>query len=200
MLDFEMQYYDDNIKLIVGIDEAGRGPLCGPVVVSAVILKKDYYNPHINDSKKLTPKQREVAFKEIYNDAIDIGVGIVSAQEIDRINIYEATKIAMLQALNQLSSNYDFIITDAMKLDVNGTPLLALIKGDAKCQCIAAASIVAKVTRDHLMDEYDKKYPQYDFKTNKGYGTKKHLEALKKYGPIQGFHRFTFAPITKKNK
>ena len=200
MLDFEMQYYDDNIKLIVGIDEAGRGPLCGPVVASAVILKKDYYNPHINDSKKLTPKQREVAFKEIYNDAIDIGVGIVSAQEIDRINIYEATKIAMLQALNQLSSNYDFIITDAMKLDVNGTPLLALIKGDAKCQCIAAASIVAKVTRDHLMDEYDKKYPQYDFKTNKGYGTKKHLEALKKYGPIQGFHRFTFAPITKKNK
>lgn len=195
MLNYEDQFYSDKIKLIVGVDEAGRGSLCGPVVAAACVLKPGYKNEHINDSKKLTEKKREIAYKEILENCISYGVGIVSPEIIDEVNIYEATKIAMKEAINNLKSNFDLILTDAMKLDGFNVELIPLIKGDAKCECIAAASIIAKVTRDHILYEYDKKYPEYGFKSHKGYGTKKHIEAIKEFGIVEGFHRKTFEPI-----
>ena len=195
MLDGEKEYLNDKIKIAVGVDEAGRGPLCGPVVAAACILPLDYKNEHINDSKKLTEKKREIAYKEIIENAICYGIGIVDAKRIDEINIYEATKEAMIMAIKSLNYKYDIILTDAMKLDGFDVPLIPIIKGDAKCECIAAASIIAKVTRDHLLYEYDKKYPEYGFKNHKGYGTKMHIEAIKKYGIIDEFHRKSYEPI-----
>jgi ribonuclease HII len=195
MLDYEERYYDEGYEEIVGIDEAGRGPLCGPVVAAAVILPRDYHNEHINDSKQLTTKKRETAYKEILESALAYGVGIVDAEKIDEINIYEATKIAMKIALEKIKEKHDLVLVDAMPLKVDGKKIIPIIKGDAKCECIAAASIIAKVTRDHMMLAYAKRYPQYGFEKNKGYGTKEHFAALEKYGPIEGFHRFTFEPI-----
>lgn len=194
MLDFEDQYYNDEIKVIVGIDEAGRGPLCGPVVAACCILKKGYKNPNINDSKKLSEKKREVVYKEILENCLDYGVGIVSPGRIDEINILEATKEAMKIALSQLKIDYDLVLIDAVKLDIN-KKMIPIIKGDAKCECIAAASIIAKVTRDHILKDYALKYPQYSFDKHKGYGTKVHIEAIKRYGLIKGFYRETFEPI-----
>lgn len=194
MLDFEDQYYNDEIKVIVGIDEAGRGPLCGPVVAACCILKKGYKNPNINDSKKLSEKKREVVYKEILENCLDYGVGIVSPGLIDEINILEATKEAMKIALSQLKIDYDLVLIDAVKLDIN-KKMIPIIKGDAKCECIAAASIIAKVTRDHILKDYALKYPQYGFDKHKGYGTKVHIEAIKRYGLIKGFYRETFEPI-----
>lgn len=195
MLDFEKEFYSENVKIIVGVDEGGRGPLCGPVVAACCILPKDYKNEHINDSKKLTEKKREIVYKEILANAIDYGIGIVSPERIDVINIYQATKEAMLLAIKNLKHDYDLVLTDAMKLDIENKKVIDIIKGDAKCECIAAASIIAKVTRDRILIEYDKKYPEYGFKSHKGYGTKKHIEAIKKYGIIKGFHRETYEPI-----
>ena len=202
MLNFEENYYTDKIKFIVGVDEAGRGPLCGPVVAACCILPRDYKNEHINDSKKLSEKKREIAYKEIIENALDYGIGIVDAKRIDEINIYEATKEAMHIAISKLKISYDLILTDAMKLQNEKVEVIPLIKGDAKCECIAAASIIAKVTRDHILEEYDKKYPQYGFKSHKGYGTKKHIEAIKQYGIIKDFHRESYEPIKSliKNK
>ena len=202
MLNFEENYYTDKIKIIVGVDEAGRGPLCGPVVAACCILPRDYKNEHINDSKKLSEKKREIAYKEIIENALDYGIGIVDAKRIDEINIYEATKEAMHTAISKLKISYDLILTDAMKLQNEKVEVIPLIKGDAKCECIAAASIIAKVTRDHILEEYDKKYPQYGFKSHKGYGTKKHIEAIKQYGIIKDFHRESYEPIKSliKNK
>ena len=200
MLDFENQYYSDEIKLIVGIDEAGRGPLCGPVVAACCILKPDYKNENINDSKKLTEKKREQVYKEILENCVDYGVGIVSPQRIDEINILEATKEAMHIALSQLKSPYDLILIDAVKLENTPKPVIALIKGDAKCECIAAASIIAKVTRDHILEDYAKSHPQYGFDKHKGYGTKKHIEAVKQYGIIKDFYRLSFEPIKSMTK
>lgn len=202
MLNFEENYYTDKIKIIVGVDEAGRGPLCGPVVAACCILPRDYKNEHINDSKKLSEKKREIAYKEIIENALDYGIGIVDAKRIDEINIYEATKEAMHIAISKLKISYDLILTDAMKLQNEKVEVIPLIKGDAKCECIAAASIIAKVTRDHILEEYDKKYPQYGFKSHKGYGTKKHIEAIKQYGIIKDFHRESYEPIKSliKNK
>lgn len=202
MLNFEENYYTDKIKIIVGVDEAGRGPLCGPVVAACCILPKEYKNEHINDSKKLSEKKREIAYKEIIENALDYGIGIVDAKRIDEINIYEATKEAMHIAISKLKISYDLILTDAMKLQNEKVKVIPLIKGDAKCECIAAASIIAKVTRDHLLEEYDEKYPQYGFKSHKGYGTKKHIEAIKQYGIIKDFHRESYEPIKSliKNK
>lgn len=202
MLNFEENYYTDKIKIIVGVDEAGRGPLCGPVVAACCILPKEYKNEHINDSKKLSEKKREIAYKEIIENALDYGIGIVDAKRIDKINIYEATKEAMHIAISKLKISYDLILTDAMKLQNEKVEVIPLIKGDAKCECIAAASIIAKVTRDHILEEYDKKYPQYGFKSHKGYGTKKHIEAIKQYGIIKDFHRESYEPIKSliKNK
>ena len=202
MLNFEENYYTDKIKIIVGVDEAGRGPLCGPVVAACCILPKEYKNEHINDSKKLSEKKREIAYKEILENALDYGIGIVDAKRIDEINIYEATKEAMHIAISKLKISYDLILTDAMKLQNEKVEVIPLIKGDAKCECIAAASIIAKVTRDHILEEYDEKYPQYGFKSHKGYGTKKHIEAIKQYGIIKDFHRESYEPIKSliKNK
>lgn len=202
MLNFEENYYTDKIKIIVGVDEAGRGPLCGPVVAACCILPKEYKNEHINDSKKLSEKKREIAYKEIIENALDYGIGIVDAKRIDKINIYEATKEAMHIAISKLKISYDLILTDAMKLQNEKVEVIPLIKGDAKCECIAAASIIAKVTRDHILEEYDEKYPQYGFKSHKGYGTKKHIEAIKQYGIIKDFHRESYEPIKSliKNK
>ncbi len=202
MLNFEENYYTEKVNFIVGVDEAGRGPLCGPVVAACCILPKEYKNEHINDSKKLSEKKREIAYKEIIENALDYGIGIVDAKRIDEINIYEATKEAMHIAISKLKISYDLILTDAMKLQNEKVEVIPLIKGDAKCECIAAASIIAKVTRDHILEEYDKKYPQYGFKSHKGYGTKKHIEAIKQYGIIKDFHRESYEPIKSliKNK
>lgn len=202
MLNFEENYYTEKINFIVGVDEAGRGPLCGPVVAACCILPKEYKNEHINDSKKLSEKKREIAYKEIIENALDYGIGIVDAKRIDEINIYEATKEAMHIAISKLKISYDLILTDAMKLQNEKVEVIPLIKGDAKCECIAAASIIAKVTRDHILEEYDEKYPQYGFKSHKGYGTKKHIEVIKQYGIIKDFHRESYEPIKSliKNK
>ena len=195
MLDFEEQFYNEKIKVIVGVDEAGRGPLCGPVVAAACILPHTYINEKINDSKKLSEKKREQLYDEIINNALSYGVGIVDSKRIDEINIYEATKEAMHLAISQLKVDYDLILTDAMKLKDEKVDVIDIIKGDAKCQCIAAASIIAKVTRDRRLLNMDEKYPEYGFKSHKGYGTKKHIEAIKEHGIIDGFYRETYEPI-----
>jgi ribonuclease HII len=195
MLDFENQFYSDTVRVIVGLDEAGRGCLCGPVVAGAAIMPKDFYHPLINDSKKLTEKQREEAFKIITENALAYGIGLCSAKEIDEMNILNASRKAMMRALRQIEIKYDYILTDAMKLYDVDVPYQAVIKGDAKALCIAAASILAKVTRDHICEELDKQYPQYKIGIHKGYVTKAHVEALNKYGPIKDLYRFSYKPV-----
>ena len=194
MKEYENELYNKGIILIAGVDEVGRGPLVGPVVTAAVILPKDFYDERINDSKKLSEKKRELLYSVIYENAISIGIGISSNEVIDEINILEATKKAMKEAINNLSVKPEHVLIDAVKLDIN-IPSTSIIKGDAKSQSIAAASIIAKVTRDRMMVELDKLHPEYDFKHNKGYGTKKHIEAIYKYGILKE-HRKTFAPIS----
>ena len=196
-LDFQEQFYSDKVKLIVGVDEAGRGPLAGPVVAAACILPRAYINKEINDSKQLSEKKREELFDIIKENAIAYGVGIVSAKEIDTLNIYEATKKAMKEAIENLKHDFDLILTDAMPLKGFDVEVIPIIKGDAKALPIAAASIIAKVTRDHMMEELGKKYPEYGFEVHKGYGTQKHMEALKKFGPIKGVHRYSYKPVAK---
>lgn len=192
MKEFETELYNNGINFIAGIDEVGRGPLVGPVVTAAVILPKDFYDERINDSKKLTEKKRELLYDVIMENAISVGIGISSEDVIDEINILNATKRAMLEAVNNLSVKPEHLLIDAVKLDTD-IPQTSIIKGDAKSESIAAASIIAKVTRDRMMVELDKLHPEYDFKHNKGYGTKKHIEAIRKYGIIKE-HRKTFAP------
>lgn len=192
MKEFEAELYNNGINFIAGIDEVGRGPLVGPVVTAAVILPKDFYDERINDSKKLTEKKRELLYDVIMENAISVGIGISSEDVIDEINILNATKRAMLEAVNNLSVKPEHLLIDAVKLDTD-IPQTSIIKGDAKSESIAAASIIAKVTRDRMMIELDKIHPEYDFKHNKGYGTKKHIEAIRKYGIIKE-HRKTFAP------
>ena len=193
MLEYENELYDKGYKYICGIDEVGRGPLLGPVVTAAVILPIGYFNPEIKDSKKLSQKKREKLYDIIKKDAISIGIGIVDEKKIDEINIYEATKIAMKMAIDNLDVKPDYVLIDAMKLDID-IPSNSIIKGDAKSESIASASIIAKVTRDRMLDEIDLEYPMYDLKNNKGYGTKKHLEALKQYGPCK-YHRYSYSPV-----
>ncbi len=194
MKEYENELYKKGITLIAGVDEVGRGPLVGPVVTAAVILPADFYDERINDSKKLSEKKRELLYSVIYENAISIGIGISSNEVIDEINILEATKKAMKEAINNLSVKPEHVLIDAVKLDID-IPSTSIIKGDAKSESIAAASIIAKVTRDRMMVELDKLHPEYDFKNNKGYGTKKHIEAIYKYG-ILNEHRKTFAPIS----
>ena len=194
-LDFEQQFYSDKVKLIVGTDEAGRGCLLGPVYAGAVILPRDFSCDLINDSKQLSEKKREEAFKIITENAIAWGVGFCSPEEIDEINILNASRLAMERAIENMNHDYDLIITDCMKMPKAKVEVIDLVHGDALAQCVAAASIIAKVSRDHVCYELDKKYPEYNIKKNKGYGTKDHLEALKKHGPIKGLHRFSYAPI-----
>lgn len=187
---FEKLAWKDNL-LVMGIDEAGRGPLCGPLVVGACVLPINYQNDAINDSKKLTAKKRDELFEVIKEDAVWFSVKIVEPKVIDELNILEATRSAMLE----LSNEYEVsnVLTDAVKInnDLN-TPI---IKGDAKSISIAAASILAKVTRDRIMDEYAKVYPEFELDKHKGYPTKKHLELIEKYGVIKDFYRFSYKPV-----
>ncbi len=191
---YEKELYAQGFENIVGTDEAGRGPLYGPVVAGAVVLPHDFKLAGLNDSKKLTEKKREEFYDYIINHAI-WGVGVVSALEIDEINIYQASKKAMMLAVEEVRKkiSVDYVLTDAMPLEMD-IPSVAIIKGDAQSMSIAAASVIAKVTRDHMMLEVDKKYPEYGFKNHKGYPTKKHLEALKQYGLIDGY-RLTYGPV-----
>src|SRR5574344_3021427 len=197
MLCQDKDFYNKGYNLIVGVDEAGRGSLCGPVVAGAVILPKNYYNEHINDSKKLTPKRREIAFKEILKNAICFGIGYVSAEEINKINIYEASRIAMIKAIKNISikQKFDLVISDDMPMKLPNIKVIPFIKGDAKFECVAAGSILAKVCRDHYMEAMAKKYPEYKLEKNKGYPTKEHVELVSKYGPIKGFYRYTYNPV-----
>lgn len=190
---YERELRNKNITLIAGVDEVGRGPLVGPVVTACVILPETFDLPGLTDSKKLTEKKREALFPLIKEQAIAIGIGMVDEDEIDRINIYEATKVAMKQAIKNCKVTPEHVLIDAMKLDID-IPSTSIIKGDLKSVTISAASVIAKVTRDHMMDELDKKYPMYDFKHNKGYPTKKHLEAIEKYGIIKQ-HRKSYGPV-----
>lgn len=189
-----MKEFDREYKIygtVCGIDEAGRGPLCGPVVAAAVILPDEYNILYINDSKKLSETKREEVYKEIDKYAIAYGVGIVSPERIDEINILQATYEAMRTAIHKLSVTPDILLNDAVTIPMVDIKQVPIIKGDAKSQSIAAASIVAKVTRDHLMEEYDKLYPEYGFAKHKGYGTAAHIKAIKEYGPCP-IHRRTF--------
>lgn len=191
---YERELYDQGLELIGGVDEVGRGPLIGSVVAACVVLPKDFVLEGLTDSKKLSEKKRDLFFDIIKEKAIAIGIGIVDEKEIDRINIYEATKIAMKEAIKNTNIKLDHVLIDAMPLDID-IPTTSIIKGDAKSISIAAASVIAKVTRDKMMYELDEKYPMYDLKNNKGYGTKKHIEAIKKYG-ITKYHRLTFKPVS----
>lgn len=185
-------YNSGNIKYICGIDEAGRGPLAGPVVVGAVVLPKDSMIEGVNDSKKISEKKREKIYDIITQEAIAYGVGIVDQEKIDDINILNATKLALTNALKELSQKPDIILVDALtKIDTLGIPYISVIKGDAKIYSIAAASIIAKVTRDRMMYEYDKIYPEYGFAKHKGYGTAFHIEAIRNNG-ICKIHRKSF--------
>lgn len=192
-LKYEKELYKENVTLIAGVDEVGRGPLVGPVVAAAVILPKNYQLNGLTDSKKLSEKKRDYFYDIIKRDAISIGIGEVSPKEIDEINIYEASRKAMIKAINNLSVKPKHILSDAMPLNLD-IPTTPIIHGDLLSINISAASIIAKVTRDRLMYELDLKYPQYGFKNHKGYPTKMHLEALKKYGPLKNY-RFTYKPV-----
>lgn len=190
---YEKELIEKGIALIAGVDEVGRGPLIGPVVAAAVILPKNYKLDGLTDSKKLSEKKREMFYEIIKRDALAIGIGIIDEKRIDEINIYEATKEAMYMAINNLKIRPEHILIDAMplNLDISTT---SIIKGDLLSITISAASVIAKVTRDHMLYEIDKEYPMYDLKNNKGYGTKKHIEAIKTYG-ITKYHRLSYKPV-----
>ena len=193
---FEQNLYDEGNKFICGIDEAGRGPLAGPVVVGAVVMKPDSKLEWVNDSKKVTEKRREILYDRIIEESLAWGVGIVSWDEIDDLNILNATKkgltIALKQVVDKLQTKPDIVLVDALReIDTLGIPYQSIIKGDATCYSIACSSIIAKVTRDRIMREYDDAFPEYGFAKHKGYGTKEHIEAIKKYGPCL-IHRKSF--------
>jgi ribonuclease HII len=189
----EKQCYQLGKKRIAGVDEVGRGPLAGPVVAAAVILPEGYLLEGINDSKKISEKKRALLYEKIIKDAVSFSVFIVDPLQIDEINIYQASKLAMTEAVCNLDVQPDQLLIDAMEVPLS-IEQMKIIKGDEKSISIAAASIVAKVTRDNFMQELDKQYPQYGFKTNMGYGTKEHIEALKKFGATS-VHRKTFSPV-----
>ena len=193
MLRYEKELYATGCQYIAGIDEVGRGPLAGPVVAAAVILPKNCKIKGLNDSKKVPKKKHEEIYQEVLKQAITVGIGIKDNQVIDEVNIYEATKLAMLEAIHELDPQPQHLLIDAMKLDLPISQT-SIIKGDANSLSIAAASIVAKVTRDQMMTSYDQEYPGYDFAQNAGYGTSKHLEGLEKQG-VSPIHRRSFEPI-----
>jgi len=195
LLKYEIELYDKGITLIGGVDEVGRGPLVGPVVAACVILPVNYNLPGLDDSKKLSEKKREKFYDIIMNDAISVGVGVVDAKKIDEINILEASRLAMKLAIEDMTIKPEFILSDAMKLDNQSIPYEAIIHGDALSLSIAAGSVIAKVTRDRMMYELDKKYPEYGFAKHKGYPTKEHIENLKKFGILDNY-RFTYKPVS----
>ncbi len=196
LYEYEEALYDQGNQLICGVDEAGRGPLAGPVVVAACILPPFLRIEGINDSKQLTAKKREELFKIIVKNAVAYQIVFVSEADVDLLNIYQATKKGMLEAIRGLDVTPDHVLIDAMPLGELKIPHTSIIHGDARCASVAAASILAKVTRDEFMEKMDVKYPNYGFKKNKGYGTKAHMEALEKYGPCP-IHRKTYAPVSK---
>ena len=193
MLSYEKEFYAQGISLIAGVDEVGRGPLAGPVVAAAVILPKNRKIKGLNDSKKIPKKKHEEIFQAVKDNALAIGIGIMDNQVIDQVNIYEATKLAMKEAISQLDPQPEHLLIDAMKLDLPISQTF-IIKGDANSLSIAAASIIAKVTRDKIMANYDQEFLGYDFSQNSGYGTAKHLEGIEKYG-VTPIHRTSFEPI-----
>ncbi|EGJ38681.1 ribonuclease HII [Streptococcus sanguinis SK49] len=193
MLRYEKELYKTGFRAIAGIDEVGRGPLAGPVVAAAVILPPGCKIKGLNDSKKIPKKKHQDIYQAVMDKALAVGVGLIDNEIIDQVNIYEATKLAMKEALSKLCLKPDYLLIDAMKLDID-IPQESIIKGDANSLSIAAASIVAKVTRDKLMADYDKEYPGYDFAQNAGYGTKSHLQGLERHG-VTPIHRKTFEPV-----
>lgn len=194
LLEYEKELYASGVELIAGVDEVGRGPLFGPVVVAAVILPKGYILEGLTDSKKLTPKKRDVFYDIIMRDALCVSVSEVGPKRIDEINIYEATKEAMYNAVNGLSIKPEHVLIDAMKLEKLSMPSTSIIKGDMKSESIAAASVIAKVTRDRMMDEAHILHPEYGFDKHKGYPTKAHIENVLKYGVLEEY-RMTYEPI-----
>jgi ribonuclease HII len=193
MKEYENELYLLGNNFIGGVDEVGRGPLIGPVIAACVVLPKDFYIDGLTDSKKLTAKKRDHFYKIIKEVALACEIGVVSPLEIDKINIYQASKKAMIEAISKVNIKMDHILIDAMPLELN-IPTTSIIKGDSKSITIAAASIIAKVTRDLMMEELDALYPMYGYKNHKGYPTKKHIEAIKKYGLIEGYRK-TYKPI-----
>ena len=191
MNSFERRAHQRGYRLIAGIDEAGRGPLAGPVVAAAVILPPDYENPEIKDSKKLTPRKRERLYEVIEHDALSIGLGVVEASVIDDVNVFQATLMAMKEAVSNLSLKPDYLIIDGSCCIFVPLPQEAVVKGDSRSISVASASIIAKVSRDSIMEIYHRQFPQYNFLKNKGYGTGEHREAIKKYGPCK-IHRRSF--------
>jgi ribonuclease HII len=204
-LETEKQIFKQGYELVAGLDEAGRGPLAGPVVAACVVVDKDFKIDSkelelVADSKKLSPKKREMLFKIIKDKALAVEIAVVNHRTIDRVNILQATFLAMKKAINSLEIKPDYILVDgSLKIPGLKEKQTAIIDGDAKVFIIAAASIIAKVSRDWLMQEADKKYPQYEFTRHKGYGTKIHLEKIKEFGPCP-IHRLSFAPFTKKKE
>ena len=194
MLKYENELYDKGIELIAGTDEVGRGPLVGPVVAAAVILPKGYNLEGLNDSKKLTEKKRDKYFDIIMEEAISVGIGIVDAKTIDEINILEASRLAMKLAIENLNVKPEHVLSDAMKLHNIDIPYTDIIHGDALSLSIAAASVIAKVTRDRMMIELDKEYPEYGFAKHKGYPTKLHLDNIRKYGILDNY-RLSYKPV-----
>ena len=193
--EYEDELEQKGINYIAGVDEVGRGPLVGPVVTACVILPKGYKLDGLTDSKKLSLKKREMYFDIIMKDALSVSIGIKDEKVIDEVNIYEATKLAMYDAINNSKIKPEHVLIDAMKLEELDIPSTSIIKGDLKSITISAASIIAKVTRDRMLVELDKKYPEYGFAKNAGYGTKQHIEAIEKYGIIPE-HRKTFKPVS----
>ena len=192
---YEEDLNSKGYKYIAGTDEAGRGPMAGSLVVAAVILPIGYRLDKLDDSKKLTPKVRDELYDIIMRDALEVTVQVISVEDVDRLNVYCASKKGMTDCILSFKLPVDFVLTDCMKLDID-IPYLDLVKGDSKSASIAAASVIAKVTRDRIMDKLDEKYPEYGFRKHKGYVTKFHLEMLEKYG-VSDVHRKSFAPVQK---
>ena len=192
---YERELREKGISFIAGVDEVGRGPLVGPVVAACVVLPEEFNLDGLTDSKKLSEKKRDFFFEEVKRQALGVGVGIIDEKKIDEVNIYEATKLAMKDAIEECKNNckIEHILIDAMPLELD-IPTTSIIKGDLKSITISAASVIAKVTRDRMLDELDKKFPMYDFKKNKGYPTKKHLAAIEEYGIIDE-HRRSYGPV-----
>lgn len=193
--EYEKKYWNMGFNNIAGVDEVGRGPLIGPVVTACVVLPHNFKLEGLTDSKKLSEKKRNEFCEYIKQNALAYSIGVVGPEEIDEINIYQASKKAMLLAIEDMRKkiNVDYILTDAMPLELD-IPSLSIVKGDLKSITISAASVIAKVTRDNMMYELDKKYPQYKFGSHKGYPTKKHIEAINKYGLIEGYRK-TYGPV-----
>jgi ribonuclease HII len=194
---YERELRENGIKFIAGVDEVGRGPLVGPVVAACVVLPEEFNLDGLTDSKKLSEKKRDFYFEEVKRQALGYGIGIIDEKKIDEVNIYEATKLAMKEAIEECkkSCKIEHVLIDAMPLELD-VPTTSIIKGDLKSITISAASVIAKVTRDRMLDELHEKFPMYDFKKNKGYPTKKHLEAIEEYGIIDE-HRRSYGPVKK---